>query len=100
VTCSCCITTVSVGTAVANMKRNTGAGREQTLTGAVAKRLLKTAEAAVYLSCSTWKIRKLVMDGKLEYVADSDDTDWRFDIFDLDAFSNLNKRREDNIGQG
>jgi len=51
-----------------------------------------------YLSCSTWKIRKLVMDGKLQYVADSDDTDQRFDIFDLDAFIDFNKRREETIG--
>ena len=38
------------------------------------------------------------MDGKLQYVADSDDTDWRFDIFDLDAFIDFNKRREETIG--
>jgi excisionase family DNA binding protein len=86
-----------MGRAVANMKRNAGAGREN-FTRAAPKRLLKTAEAAVYLSCSTWKIRKLVMDGKLQYVADSDDTDWRFDIFDLDAFIDFNKRREETIG--
>jgi excisionase family DNA binding protein len=80
------------------MKKNADAGREKTFTRAVPKRLLKTSEAAVYLSCSTWKIRKLVMDGKLQYVADSDDTDWRFDIFDLDAFIDFNKRREETIG--
>jgi excisionase family DNA binding protein len=63
----------------------------------IQKRLLKTGEAAVYLSCSAWKIRKLVLEGKLQYVADSEDTDWRFDLRDLDAFIDANKHMEETI---
>jgi hypothetical protein len=30
-------------------------------------------------------------------VADSEDTDWRFDIRDLDAFIDVNKHKEESI---
>jgi excisionase family DNA binding protein len=76
---------------------NASAGRGNKSGKTIQKRLLKTSEAAVYLSCSAWKIRKLVLEGKLPYVADSEDTDWRFDIRDLDAFIDMNKHTEETI---
>lgn len=82
---------------VINMRGNARAGRDNKFTKTTQKRLLKTSEAAVYLSCSAWKIRKLVLEGKLQYVADSEDTDWRFDIRDLDAFIDANKHKEETI---
>jgi len=58
----------------------------------ISRRLLKTKEAAYYLGISTWKIRKLVLDGRLPCVADSDCGPWLFDIHDLDAYIDANKR--------
>jgi excisionase family DNA binding protein len=56
------------------------------------RRLLRTKEAAEYLSVSPWKLRKLVQDGQLPIVQDSDGAAWRVDIRDLDAFIERNKR--------
>lgn len=56
------------------------------------KRLLRTREAAEYLSVSSWKLRKLVQDGLLPIVQDSDGAAWRVDLRDLDAFIERNKR--------
>jgi excisionase family DNA binding protein len=56
------------------------------------RRLLKTKEAAYYLGISTWKVRKLVIEGKLPCVADSDSGPWLFDIHDLDTYIDANKR--------
>jgi excisionase family DNA binding protein len=58
----------------------------------VPKRLLKTKEAAYYLGISTWKIRKLVLDGRLPCLADAASGPWRFDIRDLDGYIDANKR--------
>jgi excisionase family DNA binding protein len=50
-------------------------------------RLLKTKEAASYLSCSPWKLRELVHDEKIPHiVVDEDDGAWRFDVGDLQKF--------------
>jgi excisionase family DNA binding protein len=56
------------------------------------RRLLRTKEAAEYLSVSAWKVRKLVQDGLLPIVQDSDGAAWRIDLRDLDAFVERNKR--------
>jgi len=58
----------------------------------IVRRLLKTKEAAHYLGVSTWKVRKLVLDGKLPCVADSDSGPWLLDIHDLDTYIDTNKR--------
>ncbi len=57
----------------------------------IPRRLLKTKEAAYYLGISTWKVRKLVLDGKLPCVTDSANGPWLFDIHDLDAYIETNK---------
>lgn len=57
------------------------------------KRLLKTKQAANYLSCSTWKLRELVRDEKIPHVIiGDDDSVWRFDVLDLDKF--IDSRRQ------
>ena len=57
-----------------------------------AKRLLRTKDAAEYLSVSPWKLRKLVQDGLLPIVQDREGAAWRVDMRDLDAFIERNKR--------
>jgi len=60
----------------------------------LAKRLLRVKEAAHYLSVSSWKLRKLVQDGLLPIVQDSEGGAWRVDVRDLDSFIERNKRVE------
>ena len=55
------------------------------------RRLLRTREAAYYLGSSMWKIRRLVQDGLLPYVSDSDGGRWLFDVKDLDEYIDANK---------
>ena len=51
------------------------------------KRLLRTKEAASYLSVSPWKLRAFVHEGTLPHIQmDADDGSWRFDVADLDKF--------------
>jgi excisionase family DNA binding protein len=59
---------------------------------ALAKRLLRVREAAQYLSVSPWKLRRLVQDGLLPIVQDSEGAAWRIDVRDLDGFIERNKR--------
>jgi excisionase family DNA binding protein len=57
----------------------------------LARRLMRTREAANYLGSSMWKIRRLVQDGLLPYVSDSEGGRWLFDVKDLDAYIDTNK---------
>ena len=52
----------------------------------VAAKLLKTRQAAEYLSCSEWALRKLVQDDRIPRVLFGEGGVWRFDISDLDRF--------------
>ncbi len=61
--------------------------------GIVTPRLIKTKAAAAYLGSSPWKVRKLVQDGHLPYISDSDTSAWWFDIRDLDQYIDSNKQR-------
>jgi excisionase family DNA binding protein len=57
------------------------------------RRLLKTQQAAEYLSCSPWKLRELVRDEKIPRVLLGDEESvWRFDVRDLDKF--IDSRRQ------
>jgi excisionase family DNA binding protein len=56
-----------------------------------ARRLLRTAEAAEYLACSPWKLRKLIADGKLPVVQDVEGAPFLLDVRDLDGFIERNK---------
>ena len=52
----------------------------------VPSRLLRTKQAAEYLSCSDWTLRKLVRDGKIPHVLLGEESGaWRFDVRDLEA---------------
>lgn len=67
----------------------------QTLTRpTLAKRLLRTREAAQYLSISPWKLRRLIQDGLLPVVQQNEGAAWRVDVRDLDAFVERHKRTE------
>ena len=57
----------------------------------VIARLVRTREAAIYLGSSPWKVRKLVQDGLLPYVADAESGRWLFDVRDLDVYVESNK---------
>ncbi len=59
---------------------------------AVNPRLIRTKDAARYLGVSPWKIRQLVLAGKLNFVDDGDGSPWRFDFHDLDAY--IAKRKQ------
>ena len=63
-----------------------------TRSSAPSRRLLRTKEAAQYLSISPWKLRRLVQDGLLPIVQDSEGAAWRIDVRDLDGFIERNKR--------
>lgn len=54
--------------------------------------MLRTKEAAAYLSVSPWKLRRLVQDGLLPIVQENEGTAWRVDVRDLDGFIERNKR--------
>jgi excisionase family DNA binding protein len=62
----------------------------------ITPRLLRTREAANYLGCSSWKIRKLVQDGVLAYIpAAAEFGAWWFDRSDLDRYVETQKRHFD-----
>lgn len=52
----------------------------------IAPRLLRTSEAARYLSISPWKLRRLVHDAQLPVIgrAEGEGANWLFDRLDLD----------------
>ena len=56
------------------------------------KRLLRTRDAAQYLSISSWKLRRLIQDGKLPVVQDGDGSPFLLDMRDLDGYIERNKR--------
>ncbi len=57
-----------------------------------AKRLLRTRQAAAYLSLSAWKLRSLVADGQLPVVQADDSSPFLFDVQDLDNWTEQHKR--------
>jgi excisionase family DNA binding protein len=56
------------------------------------RRLLRTKEAAEYLSLSPWKLRRLTQEGRLPVVQDADGSPFLFDLRDLDGYIDRNKR--------
>jgi excisionase family DNA binding protein len=56
------------------------------------RRLLRTKEAAAYLSVSPWKLRRLIQNGKLPVVQDGDAAPFLLDVRDLDSYIDRNKR--------
>lgn len=56
------------------------------------KRLLRLKDAAVYLSLSPWKLRRLVWERRLPVVQDCEGSPFLFDQFDLDTYVETHKR--------
>lgn len=58
----------------------------------ISKRLLRTREAAAYLSLSQWKLRSLVAGGLLPVIQADDGSPFLFDRRDLDGWAERHKR--------
>lgn len=56
------------------------------------RRLLRSAEAADYLSVSVWTLRRLIQTGELPVVQRGEAGKFLVDIRDLDGFIERNKR--------
>jgi excisionase family DNA binding protein len=56
-------------------------------------RLLRTKEAAAYLSMSEWKLRRLIQDEIIPIVQDQRGGPFLLDLRDLDAYIENNKHR-------
>jgi excisionase family DNA binding protein len=60
-------------------------------TPAIARRLLRTKQAATYLSMSEWKLRRLIQCEILPFVQDQKGGPFLVDVCDLDAYIESNK---------
>jgi len=58
----------------------------------VNRRLLRSAEAAEYLSLSVWTLRRLIQSGELPVVQRGEAGKFLVDIRDLDGFIERHKR--------
>jgi excisionase family DNA binding protein len=56
------------------------------------KRLLRLKDAAIYLSLSPWKLRRLVWERRLPVVQDGEGSPFLFDQRDLDTYVDSHKR--------
>jgi excisionase family DNA binding protein len=56
------------------------------------RRLHRLKDAAVYLSLSPWKLRRLVWEGRLPVVQDGEGSPFLFDQHDLDSYVETHKR--------
>jgi len=56
------------------------------------RRLLRLKDAAVYVSLSPWKLRKLVQDGQLPIVKYGKNAPWLLDMRDLDGWVERHKQ--------
>ena len=57
----------------------------------VHRRLVRTKEAATYLSMSEWKLRRLIQDGIVPFIQDQEGGPFLLDIRDLDVYIEGNK---------
>jgi excisionase family DNA binding protein len=62
-----------------------------TATATLQRRLIRTKEAATYLSMSDWKLRRLIQDGAFPVVQDHEGGPFLLDVRDLDAYIENNK---------
>jgi excisionase family DNA binding protein len=63
-----------------------------TTTATLQRRLIRTKEAAAYLSISDWKLRRLIQEGTFQVVQDHDGGPFVLDIRDLDSYVENHKR--------
>lgn len=59
------------------------------------QRLLRTKQAATYLSMSEWKLRRLIQDAILPFIQDQEGGPFLLDVRDLDAYIESNKHHAD-----
>ena len=64
----------------------------KTVRSVLTKRLLRSAEAADYLSVSVWTLRRLIQSGDLPVVQRGEAGKFLVDLRDLDGFIDRNKR--------
>jgi excisionase family DNA binding protein len=55
------------------------------------RRLIRTKEAAAYLSISDWKLRRLIQEGIVPVVQDHDGGPFLLDLRDLDSYIDSHK---------
>ena len=63
-----------------------------TTTATLQRRLIRTKEAAAYLSMSDWKLRRLIQGGTFPVVQDHEGGPFLLDIRDLDSYVENHKR--------
>ena len=59
------------------------------------RRLLRTKQAATYLSMSEWKLRRLIQDSIIPFIQDHEGGPFLLDVRDLDAYIESNKHHPD-----
>jgi hypothetical protein len=59
------------------------------------KRLLRLKEGAVYLSLSTWQLRRVIQSGQVPVVRVGPNAPWLVDIGDLDKWVDTHKETID-----
>jgi excisionase family DNA binding protein len=59
----------------------------------IARRLLRTNEAAQYLGMSPGKLRRLTQSGELPIIQHDDHSPWLYDLHDLDNHIEKTKHR-------
>lgn len=63
-----------------------------TTTHSLQRRLIRTKEAASYLSMSDWKLRRLIQEGTFPVLQDHEGGPFLLDVRDLDVYIDKNKR--------
>ncbi len=63
-----------------------------TATATLQRRLIRTKEAAAYLSMSDWKLRRLIQEGVFPVVQDREGGPFLLDLRDLDGYIENRKR--------
>ena len=63
-----------------------------TTTTTLQRRLIRTKEAASYLSMSDWKLRRLIQEGTFPVVQDHEGGPFLLDVRDLDGYVENHKR--------
>ena len=63
-----------------------------TTTSTLQRRLIRTKEAANYLSMSDWKLRRLIQEGTFPVIQDNEGGPFLLDVRDLDGYVENHKR--------
>jgi excisionase family DNA binding protein len=63
-----------------------------TTTATIQRRLIRTKDAAAYLSMSDWKLRRLIQEGTFPVVQDHEGGPFLLDVRDLDSYVESHKR--------